>query len=1502
MKNSEGSFKRREQDGGAVLTSWLWKLWLLTTDRDEFATAGRDALTRPLSPASRPPQHTDRPAPPPPGGDVRRRSARWGRSAHAWPRLAGTGVPLPFPRPPPSGAMKHSALQLAARLCRALRGQDDAMVAALLLEGADPNLVLPEGVAPMHLAAGLEQQNGIRRLRLLLQHGGDPNARSAEGLTPLHVAASWGCTACLRLLLTEGGDPHLEDQDGNTAFDLAVEQGNETCVNILQDGGWNSGFPQRRAESFLTTIMEDAGQAGPGNSLSYPSDRLSLSSLKEARQYTGPPGTFPQPGGAAPNGAPGPCTQDRSASSFLTECSWQGDTILDLSELTIRTADSPDAFLPPRKLASSCADVQTCWDSQVGRSPSDAGVKQSWDIWASAEEGCSSPPGPDTTLGGPLSLVGSEALSFRPDMVRAAESPQKTLPFASLRSKPEAARLHPPRDANPCGLSQVCVSLDPGLSVRLPSQDGLDVTCLDHLAESTAVSDLGKTVAGPASVLGVSGTLDGCLAGGRSLGRCSATSTDRYLSCISECYASAVEGPGYGYLHGWEGGKAAPSGPAGGCNTSNEGSCCGPPARMGRGLHGQRTLPTRGAARIFPGSQDLALPHSKSTWEVSQRRERSMIGPPENEAPWEGSAWGTQGPTETRGLPVGHQGSALSGAREEMAEAGMTGPRPRLALPTSPWQAGEGQPSSPTQDTIPVQWTSEGRNCFRGCEGPLGPSSTVGGTEVAPGPLASIGEEPLSTLDAQLRSMMLATRVTHSPLLPSNQKCSPAPPWPQRPLVGALPQQSLSTASLFEEPLEMPRRPRRVRRGPGPASTQRAAGLGCSPPPAREAEEVGEGTAVSAVPSCRKTPSNPGPGSWGCFLASSRGDVGRGEESAAGKPSGAREEMAEAGMTGRPRLALPTSPRQAGEGQPSSPTQDTIPVQWTSEGRNCFRGCEGPLGPSSTVGGTEVAPGPLASIGEEPLSTLDAQLRSLMLATRVAHSPLLPSNRKCSPAPPWPQRPLVGALPQQSLSTASLFEEPLEMPRRPRRVRRGPGPASTQRAAGLGCSPPPAREAEEVGEGTAVSAVPSCRKTPSNPGPGSWGCFLASSRGDVGRGEESAAGKPSAGDTAQGYPEVGHLESLGARGSLGKRAEKTSRVSFSRLSGRGPSATSPPGRLSPIRQEVPLSPGGRPANLSATEPVEYLYMDEEKGQSLIERHLPPTDDSGASTSEDTLVYDWRACARAAAGRQGNGECAPLNPEYLTDKALTRKLRELGANPGPVTPLTRRLYVRLLERLSRDPETPTRKGSAVYSPELASALDTYRIPTSKADEGALAAEFDRPDKSRRWREGLQKSSFNYLLLDPRVTQNLPARCQLLSPAEAFQTFIRAIFYVGKGTRSRPYRHLYEALTHYREGQGTPAGPQVSSKVRHTLEIWAGGRGVVSMHCFQNVVPVEAYTREACMVDAIGLKMLTNQKKGNYYGLVAGWPMKRRRSLGVFLLHRALQIFLAEGERQLRPADI
>jgi len=40
------------------------------------------------------------------------------------------------------------------------------------------------------------------------------------------------------------------------------------------------------------------------------------------------------------------------------------------------------------------------------------------------------------------------------------------------------------------------------------------------------------------------------------------------------------------------------------------------------------------------------------------------------------------------------------------------------------------------------------------------------------------------------------------------------------------------------------------------------------------------------------------------------------------------------------------------------------------------------------------------------------------------------------------------------------------------------------------------------------------------------------------------------------------------------------------------------------------------------------------------------------------------------------------------------------------------------------------------------------------------------------------------------------------------------------------------------------------VSQIIDIWRAGVGVVSLHVFQNVMASEAFTREACMIDALG----------------------------------------------------
>ncbi|KAH8263556.1 hypothetical protein KR044_010531 [Drosophila immigrans] len=295
-------------------------------------------------------------------------------------------------------------------------------------------------------------------------------------------------------------------------------------------------------------------------------------------------------------------------------------------------------------------------------------------------------------------------------------------------------------------------------------------------------------------------------------------------------------------------------------------------------------------------------------------------------------------------------------------------------------------------------------------------------------------------------------------------------------------------------------------------------------------------------------------------------------------------------------------------------------------------------------------------------------------------------------------------------------------------------------------------------------------------------------------------------------------------------------------------------------------------------------------------------------------------------------------DYETDE-LRAELTQLGATVGPITHTTKRLYIKQLIKYRRNTsallaaQQHAKAAQLKYSVELhhtlRSRMDYELIERFMQHELDSAAHFQTAATGTargQLREGHLKQSFIYMLIDPRISRNLPGERNFLDALCIWSRFLDAIFYVGKGKCSRPYAHLYDAMRQHTRahqqrrlpGAATkkrcellpelfkspppPGAAAGSRKLQRILDIWQSGSGVVCLHVFHNILPTDAYTREASIIDALGLQHLTNLKRGDYYGPAQIWAMKQKKQLGIALLHKAMQIYLAEGESQLSPSDL
>ncbi|VDN60773.1 unnamed protein product [Dracunculus medinensis] len=152
----------------------------------------------------------------------------------------------------------------------------------------------------------------------------------------------------------------------------------------------------------------------------------------------------------------------------------------------------------------------------------------------------------------------------------------------------------------------------------------------------------------------------------------------------------------------------------------------------------------------------------------------------------------------------------------------------------------------------------------------------------------------------------------------------------------------------------------------------------------------------------------------------------------------------------------------------------------------------------------------------------------------------------------------------------------------------------------------------------------------------------------------------------------------------------------------------------------------------------------------------------------------------------------------------------------------------------------------------------------------------------------RTAFCYILIDPSLINN-PNTALL-------KEFVNAIFYIGKGKRNRPMQHLIEAV------KATENSYKKNAKIQKIRKLWDCGYGVVSLHVFQNITSKEAFTREAAMIDAIGISNLTNEKRGQYYDIGEKWLLRQKLIYGSYLLSRALEVLHVEGCRQLFESNV
>ena len=148
-------------------------------------------------------------------------------------------------------------------------------------------------------------------------------------------------------------------------------------------------------------------------------------------------------------------------------------------------------------------------------------------------------------------------------------------------------------------------------------------------------------------------------------------------------------------------------------------------------------------------------------------------------------------------------------------------------------------------------------------------------------------------------------------------------------------------------------------------------------------------------------------------------------------------------------------------------------------------------------------------------------------------------------------------------------------------------------------------------------------------------------------------------------------------------------------------------------------------------------------------------------------------------------------------------------------------------------------------------------------------------------------FNYVLIgDKDFYKFKNAVAKIGVNNSTLDLFLSGCLYFGKGQADRPFRHFDEVLN----------SEVKNEKVFAIRKIWERGDGVVVLSFFHDSSSCVAATREAIMIDFVGLDKLNNQRKGSYYGGVKQWGVNVLLNMGKFYI---IQIMTKYFDKHVEP---